>query len=70
MRLNIADGALGIHMLKLEEAKYVAARKSFVGRRPRTTYQITAVGRKALGQYLQSMRTLLDEVERHQRQER
>lgn len=65
-RLDVADGALGIHMLKLEEARYVQAKKSFLGRRPKTTYQITLTGRKALAQYLQSMRRLLDEIERHQ----
>ncbi|MGD0542381.1 MAG: transcriptional regulator, partial [Tepidisphaeraceae bacterium] len=65
-RLDVSDGALGIHMLKLEEAKYVQAKKSFIGRRPRTRYQITAAGRRALTQYLQSMRQLLDEVERRQ----
>lgn len=64
-RLNVADGAMGIHMLKLEEAKYVNAKKTFVGRRPKTTYHITIAGRKALAQYLQSMRRLLDEVEGH-----
>jgi DNA-binding PadR family transcriptional regulator len=56
---------MGIHMLKLEEAKYVNAKKTFVGRRPKTTYHITIAGRKALAQYLQSMRRLLDEVEGH-----
>ena len=41
-RLQVADGAIGLHLKKLEESSYVACRKAFVGRRPKTTYRITA----------------------------
>ncbi|MCX5661666.1 MAG: transcriptional regulator [Planctomycetota bacterium] len=62
-RLDVADGALGIHLQKLEEAGYVAAHKAFVGRRPRTTYRISPGGRKALNGYLESMQKLIDAVD-------
>jgi DNA-binding MarR family transcriptional regulator len=62
-RLDVADGALGIHMRKLEEANYVTCQKSFVGRRPKTTYRLTALGRKALRAYLDSMQRLIDSLE-------
>ena len=47
-RLSAADGSLGLQLQKLEEAEYVRADKSFVGRRPRTTYVMTNKGRSAL----------------------
>jgi predicted ArsR family transcriptional regulator len=62
-RLDVADGVLGMHLQKLEEAGYVAAAKAFVGRRPRTTYRLTAPGRRALSRYLETLRKLLDALE-------
>jgi len=61
-RLEVADGALGIHLRKLEEAKYITCRKSFVGRRPKTTYGLAPTGRKALAGYLHSMQRLIDSL--------
>jgi len=63
-RLNAADGAMGVHLRKLEDAGYITFKKAFVGRRPRTTYRITAGGRRALAAYLDAMRELIDTVER------
>ena len=59
-RLQVTDGSLGIHLQKLEEIKYIKSKKAFVGRRPKTTYRLTATGRKALIKYLESMQKLLD----------
>jgi DNA-binding MarR family transcriptional regulator len=63
-RLDVADGALGIHLRKLEDGAYVTCQKSFVGRRPKTTYRLTAAGRKALRTYLDSMQQLIDSLEK------
>ena len=62
-RLDVADGALGTHLMKLEVAGYITCKKAFVGRRPKSTYQITAAGRRALRSYLQSLRKVIDAVE-------
>jgi predicted ArsR family transcriptional regulator len=62
-RLDVADGALGLHLRNLEETGYVACKKAFVGRRPKSTYKITAVGRSALRHYLSSMQKLIDAIE-------
>lgn len=62
-RLDVADGALGLHLRKLEDRGYVATRRSFTGRRPKTTYRITAAGRRALLAYLGAMQELIDAVE-------
>ena len=61
-RLNVADGALGLHLAKLEEIGYVSCRKAFVGRRPRSTYRIAPRGRKAFAVYLDAMQRLIDAV--------
>ena len=62
-RLQVTDGSLGIHLQKLEEVGYIKSKKAFVRRRPKTTYKLTATGKKALIKYLESMRKLLDAVE-------
>jgi DNA-binding PadR family transcriptional regulator len=61
-RLKTKDGSLGMHLQKLEEIGYITARKTFVGRRPKTTYRLTAAGRKALVNYLDSMSKLIEAV--------
>ena len=61
-RLSAADGALGIHLQKLETIDYVTCQKEFVGRRPRSTYRITPTGSKALSNYLASMQRLIDSL--------
>ena len=68
-RLTVADGTLGLHLQKLEAVGYLRANTVLHGRRPKTTYRLTAAGRKALGEYLNSMRRLLDAVEAGQRNE-
>ena len=62
-RLAVADGVLGMHLQKLEEAGYIGAKKAFVGRRPRTTYRLTPAGERALTNYLETMRQLLDALD-------
>ena len=56
--LGISKGNLASHMARLEEPGYVAVRKEFVGRIPRTTYKATAQGRAAYKRYWEAMRTL------------
>ena len=62
-RLQVADGALGTHLLKLEEAGYIACKKSFVGRRPKSTYRITAAGGRALRTHLEALRRVIDAID-------
>jgi DNA-binding PadR family transcriptional regulator len=59
-RLGVTDGVLGMHLEKLEVVGYIAATKTLVGRRPKTTYKISASGRRALADYLAAMQRLLD----------
>lgn len=58
-RLGASDGNLSVHLAKLEEAGYITAAKTFVDRKPRTTYQLTPAGRAAFLNYLEALKTLL-----------
>ncbi|HVA49436.1 MAG TPA: transcriptional regulator [Pirellulales bacterium] len=66
-RFEVADGAMGVHLRKLEDAGYVACQRQFVGRRPKSTYRITAAGRRALRQYLATMQQIIDLAQRDER---
>ena len=57
--LKTTDGNLSVHARKLEEAGYIACRKFFEGRIPRTEYQLTAAGSRALEQYLEQMEEVI-----------
>jgi DNA-binding HxlR family transcriptional regulator len=60
--LGITDGNLSVHARRLEEAGFVACEKSFVDRVPRTEYQLTTAGRRALDEYLDHMESLIRRV--------
>jgi DNA-binding PadR family transcriptional regulator len=62
-RLAVSDGALGLHLQKLEETGYLKCEKKFVGQRPKSTYRLTPLGRKALASYLDAMRAVIDSVQ-------
>lgn len=60
--LGLSDGNLSTHARKLEEAGYVSCNKIFEDRIPKTDYQLTAKGRKALQKYLSHMEALISAV--------
>ncbi|MHC4960365.1 MAG: winged helix-turn-helix domain-containing protein [Planctomycetota bacterium] len=45
--LGLTQGNLGVHLRKLEEEGYVAVKKEFVKRKPRTTARLTAKGKRS-----------------------
>jgi DNA-binding HxlR family transcriptional regulator len=57
--LRTTDGNLSVHARKLEEGGYLACRKFFEGRVPRTEYRLTAAGRRAFDQYLADMEEVI-----------
>jgi DNA-binding HxlR family transcriptional regulator len=57
--LGITDGNLSAHARRLEEAGYIACRKSFDGRTPKTEYSLTRVGRRELEAYLDHMEAII-----------
>jgi DNA-binding transcriptional ArsR family regulator len=57
--LGASDGNLSVHARKLEDAGYVACAKSFEGRVPKTTFRLTAEGRRALERYLSHLEAVI-----------
>jgi len=57
--LQTTDGNLSVHARKLEDAGYIRCTKSFEDRVPKTEYQLTASGRRALEKYLQHMESII-----------
>lgn len=58
-QLKVSDGNLSAHARKLENAGYLDCTKGFDGRIPKTEFQITAAGRKALKRYIAHMEALI-----------
>ena len=52
-------GNLSVQLDKLSEAGYISVEKSFVGKKPRTTCQITATGREAMATYVEALKDYL-----------
>ena len=61
---DVSDGNLSAHARKLEEAGYVVCTKSFEGRRPKSEYCITPVGKKALLRYLEHIEAVIKATRR------
>jgi DNA-binding MarR family transcriptional regulator len=61
---EVSDGNLSAHARKLEEAGYILCSKSFEGRRPKSEYRLTPVGRKALHRYLEHIEAVIKATRR------
>ena len=57
--LNITDGNLASHSSALEKAGYIEVKKEFVGKKPRTSYQVTDLGRAAFKAHLSYLEKLM-----------
>jgi DNA-binding MarR family transcriptional regulator len=57
--LGVTDGNLGAHLRKLEEADYIAVKKAFVERKPRTFVAVTAAGRKVFQEHVAALESIL-----------
>jgi len=53
--LSLTRGNLSRHVEKLESAAYLKVKKSFNGKIPNTSYQLTHKGSKALAQYWENL---------------
>lgn len=56
--LSLTRGNLSRHMEKLESAGYLEVKKSFKGKIPNTSYQLTEEGSNALTQYWENLDTI------------
>lgn len=57
--LNVTDGNLASHIGALEGEGYVKVRKRFVGRKPQTSYALTAPGRRAFREHIDALEELI-----------
>jgi DNA-binding MarR family transcriptional regulator len=55
-------GNLSAHMSKLEEAGYIEVEKSFKGRRPNTSLQLSPQGRAAFRGYVKTMKLVFKDL--------
>jgi DNA-binding MarR family transcriptional regulator len=58
--LGVTDGNLASHMTSLEKAKYIKVNKSFIGKKPNTTYSVTALGRREFNEHLDALEQLIN----------
>lgn len=58
--LQLTDGNLGAHLLKLEEADYTVVNKIFVKRKPKTYIKATGKGRDAFKAHVEALRRIVD----------
>jgi DNA-binding MarR family transcriptional regulator len=57
--LDITDGNLASHIKALEKETFIAVKKSFVGKKPNTTYTMTKKGKKAFDDHLKALEKLI-----------
>jgi len=57
--LGATDGNLASHAKALEKDAYIVVQKSFIGRKPNTSYSATAVGKKAFKKHIEAIEKLL-----------
>lgn len=58
--LGVSDGNLASHIKVLDKEKYIELKKEFVGKKPRTTYRATILGRTAFQEHLNALEALLN----------
>ena len=57
--LQTSDGNLSIHARKLEDAGYIACKKKFTERVPKTEFSLTAKGKRMFARQLEHMEALI-----------
>ncbi len=57
--LQVTDGNLASHSAALEKKEYIEIKKEFVGKKPRTSYKITPLGKKAFQEHIQFLEKIM-----------
>jgi DNA-binding MarR family transcriptional regulator len=57
--LDVTDGNLASHVSALEKAEYIAVTKEFVGKKTKTSYVATTLGKRAFNQHLNALEKLV-----------
>ncbi len=61
--LDVTEGNLSSHLQTMEDAECVSVEKEFVDRKPRTTYELTDLGREKFEEHVRALEALLDQIE-------
>lgn len=57
--LDVTDGNLASHITALEKLDYIAVKKEFVGKKTKTSYVATRLGRKEFNHHLDALEKLI-----------
>ena len=57
--LQVSDGNLASHISALEKVDFVKITKQFIGKKPNTSYSVTARGKKAFKDHLNAIEKLI-----------
>lgn len=60
--LEVTDGNLASHLKALEKEEFIEVEKSFIGRKPNTSYAASKLGRKAFNEHLDVLEKLIQNV--------
>ena len=57
--LGATDGNLASHTKALEKAEYIVVNKTFIGRKPNTSYRVTQEGKIAFKKHIEALEKLI-----------
>ena len=57
--LKVTDGNLASHIAGLEKQEYIEVMKEFVGKKPRTSFKATKLGKREFKKHLAALENLL-----------
>ncbi len=57
--LGVTDGNLASHIKALETAEYINVQKSFIERKPNTSYSITKLGKMEFTKHIEALEKLI-----------
>jgi len=58
--LELTDGNLASHISTLEKKEYVETKKQFIGRKPKTSYRVTILGRKEFQKHIDALEAIIN----------
>lgn len=61
--LGVTDGNLASHIIALEKNEYIEVSKEFVGKKPKTKYRVTQLGKIEFEHHLSALEKLLKGLE-------
>lgn len=57
--LDLTDGNLASHLSALEKIEYIQVTKTFIGKKPNTSYSATKAGKKAFKEHLDALEAII-----------